>query len=242
MKLTCISSGSKNGNAYLLTANNGRSIFLDCGVPTNSIQVTDGFKPTETDFVLVTHKHKDHSLGIPYFTNLYIDVFSCRSVAENYRRVKVLEEGKLYSGIGGWKVIPFQVTHTNADPDSLSCENYAYIISNDDETFLYMTDWLYCKYDLSKFGINHFLIAVNYTEKDFMDGEGNKPHVLKGHSSLGTAKGFLSSAITDECRNIIACHLSDRHSDENEILSKISALVPETVNVATTKKGTVINL
>lgn len=123
----------------------------------------------------------------------------------------------------GWNVIPFIVPHTNTDGSY--CENYAYIIDHADERLLYMTDWMYCPFNLASYNINHFLIAVNYTEMT------SETHVLHGHSSLQTVKSFLEASVTDACKSIIGCHLSDRNADEQQILTELRSIVPETVLV-----------
>lgn len=104
-----------------------------------------------------------------------------------------------------------------------------------------MTDWQYCPYTLTALKINHFLIAVNYTDLPKVIGEKEK-HVLKGHASLETAVDFLKENVTDACKNVIACHLSKENADEGKIMREITAIVPETVNVAIARKGLVLDL
>jgi len=101
---------------------------------------------------------------------------------------------------------------------------------------LYMTDWMYCPFDLGKFKINHFIIAVNYSD------EISERHVLNGHSSLNTAVKFLESSMTDSCKSISICHVSDRNADENLILETIKQLAGSNVKVNICHKGEVVNL
>ena len=105
---------------------------------------------------------------------------------------------------------------------------------------MYMTDWMYCPFDLSKFNINHFILAVNYTDLD--TEEGKSGHVLRGHSSLETTVDFLKTSMTDACKSISLCHLSERNADENLILDTTKKLAGGKVNVNICKKGEVINL
>lgn len=140
---------------------------------------------------------------------------------------------------GEWNVVPFEVPHTNSD--GTECQNYAYLIDRLGERLLYMTDWMFCRYDLSPFNINHFLIAINYTELD-VEEAGKKNHVLHGHSSLDTTLEFLKTSMTDACKTVIACHLSSRNADESKIVRELTELVPETVNVVIAKKGMTLTL
>lgn len=136
--------------------------------------------------------------------------------------------------MGGWKVIPFEVPHTHVD--GTSCQNYAYIIERNNEKILYLTDFMFCQFILTKFNINHFLIAVNYTDLED-DGHGGIHHVLQGHSSLDTALEFLRVNVTDNCRSVIACHISERNADELKIIEGLVNTVPRVKTIAIAKKG-----
>lgn len=95
---------------------------------------------------------------------------------------------------------------------------------------------MFCPFNLAKFKINHFVIAINYSD------EISERHVLNGHSSLGTAVKFLESSMTDACRSISICHVSERHADPDLILETIKQLAGSKVNVNICKKGEVVNL
>lgn len=142
--------------------------------------------------------------------------------------------------VGGWKAIPFEVPHTNGD--GTECQCYAYLIERNAERLLYMTDWMYCLYNLSKFNINHFLIAVNYTDLDEEDRSGKISHVVRGHSSLETVKGFLEASMTDACRSIVCCHLSSRNADELKIMESLIEIAPTVRNLYIAKKGMTYDL
>lgn len=95
---------------------------------------------------------------------------------------------------------------------------------------------MYCKFRLTKFNINHFLIAVNYTDLED-DGHGGIHHVLQGHSSLDTALEFLRVNVTDSCRSVIACHISERNADELKIIEGLVNTVPRVKTITIAKKG-----
>lgn len=135
---------------------------------------------------------------------------------------------------GEWNVVPFEVPHTNSD--GTECQNYAYLIDRLGERLLYMTDWMFCRYDLSPFNINHFLIAINYTELD-VEEVGKNNHVLHGHSSLETALEFLKTSMTDSCRSIVACHLSQRNCDESKVIQELNGVANANTNVFIARKN-----
>lgn len=232
MRLNIVGTGS-SGNCYLLESGK-RYLALDAGISWKGVLKACEYKPSAIDALLVTHEHSDHSAYIKDFDRACIPVFGNAAVKEKYPCVRTVPTGRTIEVGGGWKVIAFDVPHTHND--GTECPNNAYIIEYRGERLLYMTDWMYCKYNLSKLKINHFLIAVNYTDLE-EDESGKIDHVVKGHSSLETAKEFLESSMTDSCRNIICCHLSSRNADDIRILEEIQELVDPTINVIIAKKG-----
>ena len=233
MKLICVSTGSEQGNSYLLQGADGRYIVLDCGVSYKAVEKACGFDTGLIDFALCSHVHEDHLKGAKGLLHNGIDVYSNQEVADKIRGVKCLKE-KSAVRMCGWKVIPFIVPHTHNTGEE--CLNYAYLIEKDGEKLLYMTDWMFCRYDLSPININHFLIAINYTELD-VEEAGKNNHVLHGHSSLETALEFLKTSMTDACRSIIACHLSQRNCDELKVMEGLVNTAPTVRTLAVAKKG-----
>lgn len=239
MKLITVSTGSEQGNCYLIESN-GRYVALDCGARWKDVMVACDFNVYAIEWAVLSHFHSDHSACAKHFVKNGIDVYTNPETA-----------GKIKSGVKGcctnrkssfmnndW-FIPFEVPHT--DNDGITpCQNYAFLFEFGGERILYMTDWMYCPFDLSKFNINHFVLAVNYTDLDSDEGKSN--HVLRGHSSLRTAVDFLKTSMTESCKSISVCHVSDRNADENLILDTIKNLVNDKINVNICKKGEVINL
>ena len=165
-----------------------------------------------------------------------IDVYTNPETAEKIKCGTVpcyANETKFYS-YKDW-FIPFEVPHT--DNDGLNpCQNFAFLIRFDGQRFLYMTDWQMCPYVLAKYKIHHFVIAINYSD------EISERHVLNGHASLNTAVEFLKTSMTDSCKSISICHVSERHADPDLILETIKQLAGNKVNVNICKKGETINL
>ena len=176
----------------------------------------------------------DHTKYIKDLKTTNIPIYGNKSVHEKFPGVHVLDTRHRTSLDGEWDVIPFEVPHTHSD--GTECQNYAYLIDRLGERLLYMTDWMFCRYDLSPFNINHFLIAINYTELDAEEA-GKNNHVLHGHSSLETALEFLKTSMTDACRSIIACHLSQRNCDELKVMEGLVNTAPTVRTLAVAKKG-----
>src|SRR4051812_38420165 len=59
------------GSKHLLTLENGKKILLDCGffqgmgAETDGLNRTFAFKPSEIDYLILSHAHIDHSGNIP---------------------------------------------------------------------------------------------------------------------------------------------------------------------------------
>lgn len=219
MNLITVSTGSDQGNCYLLESN-GRYVALDCGARWKDVLVACGFAVYAIQVAFLSHVHKDHSSHAKDFIRNGIPLFTNKETASKL--------GFVHSGVApepntknflyndNW-FIPFEVPHTDNDGDT-PCQNYAYIIQFNGERILYITDWMYCPFNLAKFNINHFIIAINYSD------EISEHHVLNGHSSLDTSVKFLKSSMTDACRSISICHVSERHADPDLILETINEL------------------
>lgn len=237
MKLITVSTGSDRGNCYLIESQN-KFTALDCGAKWKDVMVACGFVVYGIQAVFLSHSHLDHSScvkdfirnGIPVYTNP--ETASKLGITWHDGVPKPNAKRQYYRD--NW-FIPFEVPHTDNDGDT-PCQNYAYIIQIDGERFLYMTDWMFCPFRLAKFNINHFIIAINYSD------EISERHVLNGHASLNTAVEFLKSSMTESCKSISICHVSDRNADESLILDTIKQLAGNNVNVNICHKGEVIEL
>lgn len=233
MRLTCANTGS-DGNCYVLQSEMSM-LVLDAGVNWNSMRTACRYHVELMDAVLLTHIHSDHvnASAIKELRRNGIPVYGNKTASEKFPEVTRLRQ-KHSIRIKSWKVTAFAVPHTNSD--STECENYAYIIEKNGERLLYMTDWMYCPYNLHAFNVNHFLIAVNYTDLGEEDDSAKRHHVLHGHSSLETAREFIKTSMTDKCKTVIACHLSARNADAEKILTELRDTAPN-ANVWIAKKG-----
>ena len=56
MKLKCIATGS-SGNCYTLTANNGETLIIDCGIPIKEIKKGLDWHIRGIKGVIISHTH-----------------------------------------------------------------------------------------------------------------------------------------------------------------------------------------
>lgn len=218
MELKCVSSGS-NGNCYLLQADNGETLIIDCGVAIKDIKKGLNWDLKKVVGVLVTHHHKDHSRAITDLEKMGFQTF--KPYEENCR-IKIM---------GNFTVRTFELvnkdkkfTHTNADGTECPC--YGFIIKHKDlGKMLYVTD---TEYVIWKFkGINHILVSCNYQKQKInMNNSSKNYHVVCGHMELATVKEFVKSNYSNDLNNVILCHMSKDNAVPTECVTGISKIAP----------------
>ena len=227
MILKTISSGS-SGNCHLLTASNGETLILDCGVPISEIKKGLDWNIRNVVGCIVSHVHSDHSKSKPDLERMGIPVFA---PYESLERIEADEKVMLAEKYGNFLIKTFQVPHNET-------RNCGFLIYADEQKFLYMTDYEYCPYNFAKQKINHMLIECNYI-RDMVDRDiPNFEHKIKGHAELETVKGFVRVNNSDSLQNVILCHLGSDSSDKGRIINEIKKIVPvANVDVAAAGKS-----
>lgn len=213
MKLKCIASGS-SGNCYTLTADDGETLILDCGIPLMKIKEGLNWNIKDVVGVLCTHKHLDHSKSVADIRNMEIRVFN-----------PALDIFLDVVHFGDFTIRPFDLTtadgrwtHTNADGTECPCYGFM-IIHPEMGKMLYITDTELIKWRFKD--VNHILLGVNY-DKDLVDADNPKTrHVFRGHMSIDTACDFVKSNYSDSLQNVIMCHLSSENADKDLFIEKM---------------------
>lgn len=141
--------------------------------------------------------------------------------------------------VDGFSVIPFEVPHD----EGVTC--FAYLISG--ESFgklLYMTDCIYCKYNLLKQGINHFLVECHHSDDSLGEYENSalRDRVLQSHMDLQTCKEFIRVNKTSELRNVILCHLGRNSGAGGYFISEIRKVTGNHIPVMVAEPGLVVEL
>lgn len=215
MILKTIGSGS-SGNCHLLTASNGETLILDCGVPISEIKKGLNWNIKDVVGVLCTHKHLDHSKSVEDFKAMGIPVCKPYEVllmnqflANSYFTVRTFD---LTTIDGSW-------THTDANGEP--CPIYGFLITHKEMgRMLYITDCELIKWKFKD--INHILLGVNY-DRDLVDTDNPKAnHVLRGHMSIDTACKFVETNYSpDDVKNVIMCHLSEENADKDNFIEQM---------------------
>lgn len=214
MKLTCLGSSSA-GNCYLLQADSGETLILDCGIPIKEIKKGLNWNVKDVVGVLCTHKHLDHSKSVKDFETMgipickpYETLLMSQFLANSYFTVRAFD---LTTVDGRW-------THTDANGEP--CPIFGFLITHPEMgKMLYITDCEVIKWKFK--GINHILLGVNY-DKDLVDTDNPKAdHVFRGHLSIDTACDFVKANDSDSLQNVIMCHLSSENADKDSFIEKM---------------------
>lgn len=234
MRLKCLGSSSA-GNCYLLQADNGETLILDCGIPIKEIKKGLNWNVKDVVGVLCTHKHLDHSKSVEDFEDMGIPVFA------PYRSLKPMIIGDYRLKIQAFDLTTVDGRWTHTDANGEPCPIFGFLITHKEMgRMLYITDCEVIKWRFK--GINHILLGVNY-DKDLVDTDNPKAnHVFRGHLSIDTACDFVKANDSDSLQNVIMCHLSSENADKDSFIEKMkNAVNGANVDVAEQGKSWILN-
>lgn len=224
-------SGSK-GNMYIVSSST-TNIILECGIPEESmLKVLNANKLNRKNIsaVFTSHAHRDHSLTINYFDFYNI---KCYTTYETYLKYDLsddnfvrLEDNKIYK-IGDIQILAFRVFHGKTD-----C--FGFIFKDKEDTILFITDFMECAKNLSKFKFTQVFIECNYLveewekaskKTDLIDDLKRKyERQLNTHMSLDNLMTHLDYMDLTKCKKITLIHTSEdlgnRDIMKNAIIDK----------------------
>ena len=148
-----------------------------------------------------------------------------------------LEELEKTYKIGNFTIYPFDVRH------DIDVKCYGYLIHHPGcGYFLYITDWLYCKYNFKSFNVETMLLACNHNDDISAEDSGFKyQHVISGHSSTSTVKEFITKNQTPYLKNVVLCHISDA-ADKSVMYEQINSVLDDNTRLYIAKKGLEVNV
>ncbi|WP_265445060.1 MBL fold metallo-hydrolase [Acetivibrio straminisolvens] len=226
-----IASGS-SGNCHLIKTDN-ISGLIDIGIPWKRVQEATEFTTSSLDFVLVTHRHLDHSGYIKEAIRAGIDVYAIQDVWNSNNisshRIHTITPMKQFQ-IKNLTILPFSVPH--------DVENVGFLIADDrGNKMLYLTDCFYSPFRFKN--LNLIAVECNYS-LDILNRNMDagavpkelKSRILKSHFSLENVKEFLKANDLSRVREIWLLHLSDGNSDSERFKREIQELTGKMVFVA----------
>ena len=242
MKAIIIGSGSKGNSTLLIT--DSKKILIDVGFSYPKIKMMlekYNYKPSDIDFILLTHEHKDHINGLAslikkekkfvYIPNGMYKVIN-KIVDADY--IIPVKEEKIQIDDLTIRFLP--TSHDAVDPVGFLIE--------DTESLVYMTDTGY----ISKRNIgymknkNIYILESNHDPKMLM--EGPYPYILKqrvisdtGHLSNEMAGKYLSEMIGDNTKKIILAHLSETNNLEELAIKTVKDIIENKVEVIAARQN-----
>lgn len=253
---------SSAGNGYILKADTGQTLIIECGVKPNDIKKALDWNVSDCAGCLISHEHGDHvgpkgkyvegilKTSIPVYASAGTISALKEYGVSGFWEPKPVERMKVYT-MGEFRVMPFGVQHDAAEP-------FAYVIEHKESgRILFATDTAFMVDTIDDRtgkptkvfapptipGLTNIMIECNYDENRL---EHNREtgiitpdqywRVKANHLSLTHCAEFLQKNVTPDVVNVVLMHLSPRNSDHDTIREYIKEAIPG-VNVEIADKG-----
>lgn len=227
MKLQVLGSSSK-GNAYILTADNGDIVLLECGVRFADVKKAINFQVSKIKFGLISHSHGDHSKYSKSFLDGGVKIFTS---SDTIKATKISHHGwqhlmpKTTVHIGDWSIKGLDVKHDT--------QNFAYILQYKSNKILFITDCYFIPFKVP--GVTNLIIEANFSN-EIIDENGTPVFLHKrittAHLSLDLCKDFIINSDRSVLNNIVLIHLSDTNSHADHFKKTIEAATGKVTHVA----------
>ncbi|QUB42552.1 MBL fold metallo-hydrolase [Porphyromonas sp. oral taxon 275] len=223
MTLLVLGSSSA-GNAYLLTANNGERLLLECGVKRTELLRAMDFDLASLSGCLLSHEHGDHAREVRWVTSRRIPLYCSHGTAE---ALGIQDDPMLHPltskqtvQVGSFSVLPFSVQHDAREP-------LGYLVEHHEMGRLaFITDSYLLSFRLPK--VTHWMIECNYSqeliEERLVSGAlhpAQYKRTLRSHMSLDACQTTLLRHDLRSARQVVLLHLSEGNADESLCLRTI---------------------
>ena len=247
MKVSVLASGSKANSCYIETKE--AKILVDIGL--NCINTEKKLQeikvdPDEIDGIFITHVHKDHATGLRVFNKkhkakAYLTESMYKELNEELINYELINE------ITKIKDITITAIKTSHDAE----DSNGYIIENNNESIVYITDTGYINIKNHKLLKNKtmYIMESNHDVEMLLNNP-NYPYHLKqrilgdkGHLSNKDSAYYLKKFIGNNTKYIILAHLSE-HNNTEELAKKtlINAIEPTNINIKIARQEEVMEL
>lgn len=222
MKFIILASGSK-GNSTLIISEKEELLLIDAGISYKEIKDKIGrygYDINDIKHVLITHEHDDHIKSINSFSAAKI--YSLKDVNVANVSLEKFEE----TNINGFNVIALPLSH-----DVKCC---GYVVSDNEEKLVYMTDTGYVNYKNIKYITNadYYIFESNHNIPMLM--ETKRPFFIKsrilgdeGHLSNEVASDTLCDIIGDNTKQIYLAHISQEANTKETAINTLYSKAKE---------------
>ena len=241
MKAIILGSGSKGNSTLLLT--DTKKILIDVGLSyskTKMILEKYNYKPSDIDFILLTHEHKDHIYGLA-------------SLVKKEKKYVYIPKGMykvINKVVDADYLIPIQEETIHIEdltirflPTSHDAVDPVGFVIEDSKSLVYMTDTGYISKKNIKYMKNKTIYILESNHDPEMLMSGPYPYVLKqrvvsdtGHLSNEMAGKYLREMIGENTQKIILAHLSETNNLEDLAIKTVSHLIENRVVVTAARQ------
>lgn len=226
MKVVVLSSGSKGNTTYVEEKNT--KILIDLGVSLTYIE--EKLKDLETDpkeinYILITHTHSDHIMGLNKFINKYKTKLLISPNMENEIRKNIINPNITHFK----KEMILDDVALKVIKNSHDSESYGFII-NDKLVYITDTGYINSKHFPLLTQKEMYIIESNHDIEMLMNGK--YPHYLKqrilsdkGHLSNKDCSYYLSQFVGNNTKNIVLAHLSEENNTPEIALSELNSKI-----------------
>ena len=232
MSIEILASGSEGNSVFIQTKN--KKVLIDAGMNYKYLKEKleeINVDPSEIDIVLITHTHSDHTSALKVLLNknhplLFIDeeMLSQLDFVKGYDNIEFRFKDFDFDGT------IIDMFHTSHDAPA----SRGYIIKDENESFVYITDTGYINQRLFKKLYNHnkYVFESNHDVELLMHGrypQWLKTRILsdKGHLSNQQAGFYLSKLIGPDTKKIALAHLSKENNDPEVALRDVKSILKE---------------
>lgn len=217
MKVKVLASGSKGNVTYI--EDNNTKILIDIGM--RCCYVEEKLKemdvnPKDIDAILLTHIHKDHTIGLHTFARKYNIV---TYMTPKMQKELDVENVKYITKEMTIKNINIKVFRTSHD-----VESYGYIVQ---DSLVYITDTGYINNKYFDMLSNKKIYIMESNHDIEMLETGPYPYHLKqriwsdkGHLSNEMSSEYLSKFIGDNTKVVVLAHLSEVNNTEEKAIEE----------------------
>ncbi len=217
MKVKVLASGSKGNVTYI--EDNDTRILIDIGM--RCCYVEEKLKemdvdPKDIDAILLTHIHKDHTLGLHTFARKYNVVAYMTPKMQKELDTDNVKYITKEMAIKGINIKVFRTSH--------DVESYGYIVQ---DSLVYITDTGYINNKYFDMLSNKKIYIMESNHDIEMLEEGPYPYHLKqriwsdkGHLSNEMSSEYLSKFIGDNTKVVVLAHLSEVNNTEEKALEE----------------------
>ena len=235
MRISVLASGSKGNCTYVETSLN--KVLIDVGMSSLYIEkklMSLGVKPSDINYVFLTHTHVDHIAGLKVFIKKYHPtVFLTEKM---YKDLKdfitnyIIIETPI--NIGDLMVDFFKTSHDASD-------SLGYIFKSDHKEFVYVTDTGYINTKNLNLLVNKdlYIFESNHDIELLMNNPHYPYHIKqrilgdKGHLSNLQCGQYLKKITGNKTQYIILAHLSEQNNNHELALNNIKNNVSNDIKI-----------